>query len=181
VSRPAILGERVEYRSPWLDVKVKEVDLGPPRGREEFWSVGTGHDYVAVLATTEDGLVPLVRLFRPAVDEVVLELPSGAIDRGETPEEAIRRELLEETGCEANEVVSLGTYFTDSGRMETLQWAFFAPRVRAGVAEPHEDEGLELLFVERAELRESVLRGEFRMAPHLAIIGAAVLHGRIEL
>ena len=181
MSQPAILGERVEYRSPWLDVKVKEVDLGPPRGREEFWSVRTGNDYAAVLATTEDGLVPLVRLFRPAVGEVVLELPSGAIDQGETPEQAIRRELLEETGCEATEVVHLGTFFTDSGRMETVQWAFFAPGVRTGVAEPHEDEGLELLFVEPGELRESVLRGDFRMAPHLAIIAAALLDGRIEL
>lgn len=178
---PAILDRRVDYTSPWLDVTIKEVELGPPRGREEFWAVRTRSDYAAVLAVTEEGRIPLVRLFRPAVEETVLELPSGAVDPGETAEEAIRRELLEETGCEAREVVTLGAFYTDTGRMETRQWAFLAPGVRAGAAEPHDDEGLELLFVRPKELRDLVARGEFRMAAHLGVIAAALLQGRIEL
>ena len=60
----------------------------------------------------------------------MLELPSGAIEPGEAPEAAARRELLEETGCEAGELVSLGQFHVDSGRLETQQWAFFAPDVR---------------------------------------------------
>jgi ADP-ribose pyrophosphatase len=159
----------------------KVVDLGPPRGRERFWSVRTAYDYAAVLAVTEDGRVPLVRQFRPAVEEHVLELPSGAVDEGERPEDAIRRELLEETGCQAGELVALGSFFTDTGRMETRQWGFYAPGVRVVRDGPETDEPLELLFVPIGDLRGLVTRGELRICPHLAILGAALLQGRLEL
>lgn len=179
VQAPAIVGCEVVYSSPWLEVAVKEVELGPPRGRESFWSVRTAGDYAAVVAVTEDGLIPLVRLFRPAVEAHTLELPSGFVEPGEQPAVAVRRELLEETGCEAGELVELGVLYTDTGRMETRQHAFFAPGVRAAAAEPHEDEGIELVFVEPAELRGVVERGELRTAPHVAVICRAALAGHI--
>jgi ADP-ribose pyrophosphatase len=181
VTAPGVLAREIEYASPWLEVVAKEVDLGPPRGRETFWSVRTAHDYAAVLALTEDGRIPLVRQFRPAVERDVLELPSGAVEPGEEPEAAIRRELLEETGCEAGEIVLLGRLHTDSGRMETVQWAFFAPDARVVRDGPVGDEQLELLFVERDRLRDLVVEGEFRLAPHLAVLATALLRGYVQL
>lgn len=181
MTQAEIIASEVEYSSPWLDVVAKRVLLAPPRGEEIFYSVRTTGDYAAIVAVTEDGRVPLVRQFRPAVEAIVLELPSGAVEPDEEPEAAIRRELLEETGCLAAEVVPLGALYTDSGRMETLQWGFFAPAVRAGAAEPHGDEQLELLFVDHAELRELVRSGELRMAPHLAILGLAAARGHLRL
>lgn len=176
-----ILSSAVEYSSPWLDVLTKRVQLGPPRGEEVFYAVRTSGDYAAVVAVTEDGRVPLVRQFRPAVEADVLELPSGGVEPDERPEEAIRRELLEETGCLAGEIVPLGALYTDSGRMQTVQWGFFAPDCRAGAAEPHSEEQLELTFVQRHELWEYVRTGEFRMAPHLAILGLAAARGLFPL
>lgn len=181
MSQAEILGSEVEYSSPWLDVVAKRVLLAPPRGEEVFYSVRTIGDYAAVVAVTEDGRVPLVRQFRPAVEAVVLELPSGAVEPEEHPETAIRRELLEETGCLAGDIVSLGALYTDSGRMQTLQWGFFAPAVRAGAAEPQGHEQLELLFVEPAELPDLIRSGELRMAPHVAILGLALAHGYLQL
>jgi ADP-ribose pyrophosphatase len=176
------LDRRLEYASEWLEVVTKEVDLGPPRGRERFFAVSTTYDYAAVLAVTEDGRVPLVRQFRPAVEEDVLELPSGAVDDGERPEDAMRRELLEETGCEAGELVTLGSFFTDSGRLETRQWGFFAPNVRVVADGPADlDEPLELRFVRLGDLRGIVARGELRVCPHLAILASAVFQGHVEL
>ena len=175
----SILGERVEYDSPWVQVVTKDVELGPPRGRETFWSVRTVTDYAAVLAITEDGRIPLVRQFRPALDDHVLELPSGGIDPGESPEEAVRRELREETGCEADELVLLGSLYTDSGRMETLQWGYFAPNVRIVADGPSGDENLELLFVEPAELRRLVETNAFRMCTHLSVLAVAIVRGLI--
>jgi len=171
-----IVERRVEYRSPWLEVVAKEVELGPPRGRETFWAVRT-HEYVAVLAVTTEGLIPLVRQFRPAVEEELLELPSGSVDPGESAEEAGRRELLEETGCEAGELVFLGRLTTDSGRMETRQWAYFAPEVRRVREAPQGDEELELSFVEPGELRRLIADGELVQAIHLGIVGAAIVRG----
>ena len=123
---PEIVGRRVEYERPWLAVEAKDVDLGPPRGVETFYSVRTC-EYAAVLAVTDDGRIPLVRQFRPAVEEWTLEFPSGHVDDGETPEQAMRRELLEETGCEAGDLVDLGLFHVDSGRMATRQRTVAAP------------------------------------------------------
>lgn len=174
-----ILEREVEYSCPWLEVVSKRVRLDPPRGEETFYSVRTTNDYAAIVAVTEDGRVPLVRVYRPAVEDSVLELPSGSIDSGEDPEAAIRRELLEETGCEARDVVTLGVLHTDSGRMETRQWAFFAPNVRRGAAEPEAHEQLELTFVERSALPQLVATGELRMAPHVAVLCLALVGGHL--
>ena len=178
--RPYVASRDVAFESPWLKVVVKEVELGPPRGRETFWSVRTG-TYCVILATTEgDGLIPLVRQYRPAVEDYVLELPSGGIEDGEKPEDAARRELLEEAGCTIGDLSLLGTLHTDSGRMETTQWVFFAPGVKR-VAEPVGDEQLDLRFVEPRELMHLIETGEFKMAVHLGVICRALVAGSLSL
>src|SRR5213079_2244404 len=68
-------------------------------------------------AVTPNGTFPLVRQFRPALEEFTLELPSGHVDLGESPEQAARKELREETGFVANELILLGSLSPDTGRL----------------------------------------------------------------
>jgi ADP-ribose diphosphatase len=175
----AILSERVVFTCPWLDVVEKDVRLEPSARPETFYSVRTS-DYAAAIALTTDGRIPLVRQYRPALGREMLELPSGAVDPGEQPEEAVRRELLEETGCRASTVVLLGSFATDSGRMETTQWAYFVGDAEV-VGPPTAEEPLELLFVSPAELKDLVVSGEFGMAVHLGVLGAALVQGHLSL
>ena len=174
---PRILDRRLVWESPYAAVVEKDVDRGGGTGVETFWSVRTRH-YAAVLAVTEDGLIPLVRQYRPAVEAHVLELPSGLIDPPESPESAARRELLEESACVAGDVVMLGQLHVDTGRFETQQWAFFAPDVRV-VGEPTGEDELDVLFVTPAALRTSILAGEFNLSGHVGIVGLADLAGRL--
>jgi ADP-ribose pyrophosphatase len=178
VNGPRILDRRLAYESPYVDVVEKQVR---PRRRarvETFWSVRTG-GYAAVVALTDDGLIPLVTQYRPAVEARVFELPSGMIEEGESAVEAARRELLEETGCRCDEVLPLGRLHVDSGRFETQQWAFFAPGARV-VDVPTAEEELSLRFVSPSELRATILVGEFQSA-HVAMIGLAFFAGRLPL
>jgi ADP-ribose pyrophosphatase len=172
----SIGARQVEYERRWLAVEAKEIRR-PGAEPETFYSVRT-HDYAAVLAVTDDGRIPLVRQFRPAIEVQSLELPSGLIDQGENPEESARRELLEETGCDAPELRLIGRFHVDSGRMQTVEWAFFAPAVRVASANPTgEEPDIEVVFVQPAELRALILNGEFCMAGHVAVVGAAIVQG----
>lgn len=177
---PRILRRRLAYESPYLDVVEKQVDLGGARGVETFWSVRTS-GYAAVVALTDSGTIPLVSQYRPAVEAHVLELPSGTIEDAESPADAAQRELLEETGCASRELVPLGRLLVDSGRFETQQWAFFAPNAVVVEAAPVGDEELEVHFVRPAELRASIVSGEFKLSTHVAMVSLALLSGRLAL
>ncbi len=77
---------------------VEKVSFKMPDGRLEAFNIATQKNQVCVLALTKDKKVILARQFRPGPNKILLELPGGMIDKGETPAEAMARELLEETG-----------------------------------------------------------------------------------
>jgi ADP-ribose pyrophosphatase len=131
-----------------------------------------------VLAVTVDGRVPLVRQFRPAIEARSLELPSGLVEADEDPADTVRRELFEETGCRAEALEPIGRFHLDSGRMQTIEWAFFARDVVVAAPGPSgEEHGLEVVFVEPDELRALIRTGGFAMAAHVAVVGAAAIAG----
>jgi 8-oxo-dGTP pyrophosphatase MutT (NUDIX family) len=66
-------------------------------------------DWATVVPLTKDGQAVLVRQYRHGLGRVTLELPGGILDDGETPLEAARRELAEETGYSGNTFVEIGT------------------------------------------------------------------------
>jgi ADP-ribose pyrophosphatase len=96
----SITNKRPVFETPWFQLVGKSVG----NDTALHYSIST-QDYVSVFAITRSGTFPLVRQFRPAVEEMTLELPSGHVDEGDTPEEAARKELLEETGLVANELI----------------------------------------------------------------------------
>lgn len=65
-------------------------------------------DWCNIIPLTAAGEVVLIRQARHGIGEISLEIPGGIIDEGETPEEAARRELLEETGYAPRQIVALG-------------------------------------------------------------------------
>src|SRR5262245_19883884 len=81
---------------PIKDVAVESIELPDGRTIPDYY-VLTLPDYVLVYAEVDDGTVPMLRQYKHGLRRVCLAFPGGAIEDGESPESAARRELLEET------------------------------------------------------------------------------------
>lgn len=76
--------------------------------REAKFFVLENPDWVNIIALTKDKRVVLIEQYRYGAEDIVLEIPGGMIDENESPEATARRELLEETGFSAREMILLG-------------------------------------------------------------------------
>ena len=160
---------------------MKDVRLSPHGRLEAFYTVEI-NDWAAVLAILEDGRIPLIRQYRPAVERFLFELPAGEIRGDERPAEVAVRELLEEAGCEADELVPLGIVYPDSGRLTSRAWTYFAPAARVVSAPKLDpDEPLELVLVRPEDLGELMEAGEFASGGHLAAVSLALVRKKISL
>jgi UDP-N-acetyl-D-mannosaminuronic acid dehydrogenase len=116
----------------------------------------------------------------PATRAETIETPAGHVEPGQSPEEAARQELLEETGYRARTVAALGALYPDTGRLGNRHWAFFATDLER-VGEPAEHEVAKPFSVTPTELREMTLAGRFCHAQSVAAVHLAVTAGMLEM
>jgi len=103
---------------------------------------------VAVVPFTNEGEAIFIRQFRPPVNNHVIEFPAGLNDRGESAEDAARRELLEETGYEAKEMMFLAKGPLSSGSSGEILTAYLARGlIFRGIGQRDETEDIEVLKV----------------------------------
>ncbi|MGL3151379.1 NUDIX hydrolase [Microbacterium sp. A82] len=72
-------------------------------------------EWISVLALNADGDAMLVEEYRHGAGVMALGTIGGAVDAGELPQDAAARELREETGCEASEIIDLGATWANFG------------------------------------------------------------------
>jgi ADP-ribose pyrophosphatase len=154
--------------SRWVRLVANDVRTSAT-GDVETWHSLAQADYVAILARTPDGRIPIVRQFRPAVNGYTWELPAGMIDAGDTPEATCRRELAEETGLLCRSLRYLGDFDPDTGRLENRAHVFLIEAEEAQAAFLPEP-GLEVRLVTLAELRALIRNGGFRHLLHIAAL-----------
>ncbi len=161
-------------RLPWLRVWQDHVRL--PNGVEipDFYRIEMP-DWVQIFALTADERVPMVEHYKHGGGMTSLELPAGYIESGETPEEAARRELHEETGSEASNWRYLGRYFLDGNRGCGTSHIYLARDARQ-VAAPHLDTGeiMQLRWFTLDEVRAAWLGGDIHNLGILAGVGLAL-------
>src|SRR5260221_7228252 len=81
---PKIRARQVTTISPWMDVIAREVEFTPGQKPEVYHAVGQ-LDYLAILARTPDGRIPLVRQYRPALESFTWEWPARPCYTDEDP------------------------------------------------------------------------------------------------
>lgn len=153
------LATETVFKGKLLEVRCDRVHL--PDGGQSVREYVVHPGAVVVLAQLDNGNLLFERQFRYPLRRVFLELPAGKIDSGEDIRATARRELLEETGYEADEWTHLGVMHPCIGYSDERIEIFLARGVRR-VSAPQLDHGefLEVFELSADEAKQSVLRGE---------------------
>jgi len=150
-----------------------------PNGKEAEREVVLHWGAVGMVALDDEENVYLVRQYRHPVGEELIEIPAGKLDPGEEPLDCARRELMEEIGYSADEWRELTSFYTSPGFSDEMLHLFLARDLKEGVADPEEDEFLEIMHMPLQEALAMVARGEIRDSK--TIVGLALcnmyIHG----
>ena len=170
-SRRVVLEQR-----PWLVVEQHSVEL--PDGRViPDWPWVITPDYVNVVVRMEDGKFLCYRQRKYGLETPTLGIVGGYLADGEDPLAAGKRELREETGCEAPEWIDLGHYRVDPNRGVAFGNLYLALGARQ-VCKPIIDdlEELEIVMLSRPELEQALAKGEIKVLAWAAAVSFALRH-----
>ncbi|MBL7739794.1 MAG: NUDIX hydrolase [Chitinophagaceae bacterium] len=121
-----ILSSEYLFRDLWFKVR-KDVCRTPQGKIVDPYYVYEFPDWVTAVPVTEDGKIIMVHQYRHAIGETCIEFPGGCVDDTDASfEEAVKRELLEETGYSFSSVKSLGTTSANPSTNNNLMHMFLA-------------------------------------------------------
>ncbi len=115
---------------------------------------------VGIVAENDQGEILLVRQFRYPVGKELLEIPAGLVEPGEDPLETAHRELREETGFDAEEMLPLGRFYSSPGFCNEEILLFRGRGLRPDPRPQDDDEQIELCPVSRKEVVRRLREGE---------------------
>ena len=145
------LAAREVYRNPWLSVT--EYQVIRPDGAPGIYGVVDPGDNVTIVALDDDESVWVVEDFIYPIQRRGWFLPTGAVDRGESPLLAAQRELSEETGLRATQWDPLGAFYLTPGIATQCSYLFLARGLRQG--EPQREPTEAGMTMRQMPLREA--------------------------
>lgn len=148
-----------------LRVRVDTVAL--PSGRQTTREVVEHPGAVAVVPVLEGERLVLVRQFRQPAGRVLLEIPAGTLDPGESPEECARRELAEETGYRPGRLIPLYRTYLAPGYSSEMLHCYLGLDLAPVEGQPDADENVALEVVTLVEAEAMLARGEINDAKTL--------------
>jgi ADP-ribose diphosphatase len=168
--RDRVLSSRVVFDGQVITVRVDEVEA--PDGHHSTREVVEHRGAVGIVCV-HDGDIVLVRQYRHATGEVLLEIPAGKLDPGEEPETTASRELIEEVGLRAGALEHLATYYTTPGFTNETFHLYLATDARPEAGNTDPGEVIEVVRRPASTVRELLTSGEVRDAKSL--LGLAFL------
>jgi len=171
------LSVRRVYDGQVVGLRVEEVELSS--GRRAIREIVEHRGAVGIVPLTREGEVLLVRQYRKAVDEWLVEIPAGTIEPGEEVEACLERELAEEVGVRAGRYEKIVSFFPSPGFLTEVLHIYLATDLTPYELE-REEEDLHVLRVPLAQATEMVRRGEIKDAKSIIGILLAAEHVGVQ-
>lgn len=156
---------KIVFETPYFNVEEESA----PNGRfSPFYKINCPNA-VVIVSKTEDGKLILIRQFRQAISKYTLEFPAGAVDSGEKPEDAAKREFLEETGYECGKLSYVGSGNEFASRLNVQINIFYGEGAVKKENYPKED-GMEVVLISPKELKDLIETGNMNNFSLLGVL-----------
>ena len=162
-----IRSERI-FQGRVVNLRVDTVRL--PNGRVSQREIVEHRGAVAIVPMLDSDTVLMIRQFRLAVNEVLLEVPAGTLEPGEPAEVCAARELEEETGYRAGCLRKLFSQYLAPGYSQEILHVFLAQELQKTVQKMDDDENVEVVPMPLHRAVDLVLKGEIRDAKTIAAL-----------
>jgi ADP-ribose pyrophosphatase len=157
------LDSKYLWQSRWYNLRQDR--LRTPEGREFTYTLVDHPGAVWIVPVTAEGLVALIWQYRYPVDDWCYEVPAGSISPGLTPEDAARRELMEEVGGRAADLRCIGQFYTSNGISNETAYVYLASGVELGETHREPTELMEIRLVPVADALRMACEGEISDGP----------------
>ncbi len=160
------LSSRLIYEGQIVKLRVDTVQM--PDGRESTREIVEHDDVVVIVAVDPDDNVLLVNQFRQSLGKELLEIPAGGIDSGEKPEEAVRREMQEETGYLPRKIERLGGFYSSPGFCTEYLYLYLASDLTPSRLHAEDTELIRLVRLPVTEIPGLITSGRLSDAKSIA-------------
>lgn len=147
------------YNGKFISVEKRIYELC--NGKKAQRDIVVHPEACAVVALDSSGNIFLVEQYRAAFNKVLLEIPAGKLDPGETPKEGLIRELKEETGLSAGKIHHLTSIAVSPGFCTEIIHIYLAEDLTEGETNPDDDEFLLVSKMSLKEAKKAVSNGTF--------------------
>lgn len=156
--------------------KVREDEVELDNGKIESRIILETTPGCCIFAITKENEVLLVKNKSYVHNKFLIELPAGYIDKKESKEESAKRELLEETGYEAEKLEYLGEIYVKPGRTNKITHSFLARNItKVSKQKLDESEDIKVIKIRLEKLTEMIEKNEFKTSDMLATVLLALL------
>ena len=158
--KPKVVKTDYAYEGKILSLRVDGVLL--PNGVEAHREIVEHGGVVAIVPFVNESKIVLIRQYRHAIEEDILEIPAGLLGPGEDIYKCAARELIEETGFKAAKLEKLAEYYPAPEFSNQMTYIFKATCLEQVGAKLDEDEFLEVVTMELNEVIKLIAEGRIR-------------------
>lgn len=165
-----VLESKYIVERPWATLRVDKMQL--PNGviKDEYY-VLEYPTWVNMIGITTDDTVLFVRQYRHGAHDVFVELPAGVVEEGEEPQEAARRELLEETGYAFTSIAYVCKLYANPATSNNLTYTYLLTGgIKVQAQELDSAEDIEVVEMTIAEAKEFLFTNKIGQALHSAAL-----------